>query len=235
MPNHQQRYCRGCKCTIDLAEFGHQGKQYKQCSRCRARIHHRRRSGRIVVCECGREVLETSLRDHRRTLYHEQHMALLNQQQLAKNEAANKSPEQAARKVTPAIDHPKPVLVGHAQRAPTRLVAKPAAAVHVKPATYDELEGKVAAAVHVKPAAAGQAKPAAMPVATGRAELVVKPVVKPAAIPPNAEPASRMPIKAKEPSAQVPRSFALKIPAAPASMTAASLSFERLKQLQSRP
>ena len=73
---HQEkkRYCRGCKCTADASQFISDGKQYKQCHRCRARIHDRKRSEVIVVCDCGREVLTTSLRDHLRTLYHEKRM-----------------------------------------------------------------------------------------------------------------------------------------------------------------
>ena len=127
----------------------------------------------------------------------------------------------------PAIDHPKPVAVGHVHRAPTGLVAKPAAAVNVKPATTGHVEGKAAAAVHVKHAA------------TGRAELVVKPMVKPAAIPPIRSAVSvywtQTKVQILELPPLVPRSSALKAPVAPVSTTAASLSFEKLKQLQSRP
>jgi hypothetical protein len=252
MPDHLQCYCRGCKCSVDEAEFQHQGQQYRQCSRCRARLHHRRRSDKTVVCQCGRQVLETSLRDHRRTLYHEQQMALLieNKQQTPQNEPVNKSPEQAPRKLTPrkvtprkaAIDHPKPVVAAQAQRA---------AAVHVKPLAAGQ--ARVAATVLVKPAVVGQAKPAAgeaqpaaadqamsfaKPVAIGRAELAAKPMitarVKPAAIPPDAVPASSMQTKPKETPAQMPRSPALKAPAAPVSMTPASLLFSKLK-MQARP
>jgi hypothetical protein len=242
MPDHLQR-CRGCKCDADEAEFRHQGKQYKQCSRCRARIHHRRHSSKTVVCQCGRQVLGTSLRDHLRTLYHEQQIALLvgDKQQQPKTQPVNKSPEQAPRKA--AIDHPKPVVAHQAQRAAT---------VHVKPAVAGQ--AKAAATVLVKQPAAGQAKLAAgeakpaaadlamsfaKPVATGRAELVVKPMitarVKPAAIPPDAVPASGMQTIAKDPPAQIPRSPALKAPAAPVSMTPASLLFAKLKQMQARP
>jgi hypothetical protein len=243
MPDHLQGYCRGCKCVVDEAEFQHQGQQWKQCQRCRARLHHRRRSDKTVVCQCGRQVLETSLRDHRRTLYHEQQMALLvdDKQQTPKNEPVNKSPEQAPRKA--AIHHPKPVVAAQAQRA---------AAVQVKPLAAGQ--ARAPATVLVKAAVVGQAKPAtgeaqpaaaadqamsfAKPVATGRAELVVKPMitarVKPAAIPPDAVPASGMQTIAKDPPAQIPRSPALKAPAAPVSMTPASLLFSKLK-MQARP
>lgn len=126
MPDHHQRYCRGCKCTVDEGEFQQQGKQYKQCSRCRARVHHRRRNGKTVVCQCGREVLATSMRDHRRTLYHEQQMAILNKQQMPRNAPATKSPQEAPRKMTPALGHPKPVATGQAKPAATNQ-AKPSA------------------------------------------------------------------------------------------------------------
>ena len=74
MARQEKRYCRGCKCTTDASQFISLGKQYKQCTRCRERIVDRKRSEATVVCGCGREVLKTSLRDHLRTLYHEEHM-----------------------------------------------------------------------------------------------------------------------------------------------------------------
>ena len=40
-----------------------------------ARTHSRRRNDATIACDCGREVLKTSLRDHLKTLYHEKHMA----------------------------------------------------------------------------------------------------------------------------------------------------------------
>jgi hypothetical protein len=246
MPEHLQRYCRGCKCTVDEVEFHHQGQQYKQCERCRARLHHRRRSDKTVVCQCGRQVLETSLRDHRRTLYHEQQMALLiqNKQQTAQNEPENKSPEQAPRKA--AIDHPKPVVAAQAQRAATVHVkplaacqakpananqAMPAAPVDVKPATPAQV--RTATAGQVVAAAAGPTVGQTKSVATGRAESVAA-RVKPAARPADAVPASGM-NKAKEPPAQASRSSALKAPAMPVSMTPASHLLAKLKQMEARP
>jgi hypothetical protein len=218
MPDHHEQYCRGCKCTVDESEFQDEDQQYKQCGRCRARLHHRRRSNKTVVCQCGRQVLATSLRDHRRTLYHEQHMALLvdDKQPVPKDLLVNKLPQPAPRKATPAIDHPKPVIVGHVQRAQSVATgaAELPAAVHVKPAAADQAKATV------KPAAAGQAKP----VATGRAE----PLVQPSAIPADA---SGMLAKA---STQAPRPLVMKAPAAPVSMPPASHSFAMLKQLQSR-
>ncbi len=71
----EKRYCRGCKCTVDAGVFISDGQLYKQCDRCRARVHDRQRSDATIVCECGREVLRTSLRDHLRTLYHEKRMS----------------------------------------------------------------------------------------------------------------------------------------------------------------
>jgi hypothetical protein len=250
MPDHLQGYCRGCKCTVDEAEFHHQGQQYRQCSRCRARLHHKRRSDKTVVCQCGRHVLETSLRDHRRTLYHEQQMALLvdDKQQTPKNEPVNKSPEQAFRKA--AIDHPKPVVADQAQRAATVHVkpavagqakpananqAMPAAPVNIKPATPAQV--RTATAGQVVAAAAGQAMPAvgqAKSVATGVAESVAARVnlaVRPA----DAVPASGKSVKAKEPLAQTPRSSAQKAPTAPVSMTPASHLLAKLKQMEARP
>ena len=75
MAHQEKRYCRGCKCTADASVFIGDGQQYKQCDRCRARIHDRQRSDATIVCECGREVLRTSVRDHLRTLYHEKRMS----------------------------------------------------------------------------------------------------------------------------------------------------------------
>ena len=229
MPDPHEQYCRGCKCTVDESEFQDEDQQYKQCCRCRARLHHRARSNKTVVCQCGRRVLETSLRDHRRTLYHEQQMALLvdNKQPVPKDLPVNKLSQPAPRSATPrkaAIDHSKPVMVGTAQRAavvqgqpataktaaaaadqgkPVPAKAAADAADRGKPAAADQ--GKPAA-TPVKPAAAGQAKP----VAIGRAEPPVIPVD-----------ASRM---------QAPRALVVKAPAAPVS----SDSFAMLKQLQSR-
>ena len=108
---HQEkkRYCRGCKCTADASLFFSDGKQYKQCHRCRARIHDRKRSEATVVCDCGREVLTTSLRDHLRTLYHEKRMT-----EKAPAQKAQKAHEVARapmRKPMPAAvsQQPKPV------------------------------------------------------------------------------------------------------------------------------
>jgi hypothetical protein len=99
MANQEKRYCRGCKCTTDASQFteNENGKQYKQCSRCRGRIHDRRRNDATIVCDCGREVLRTSLRDHLRTLYHEQRMAEKLLQDVARKPmplAANQQPKQ---------------------------------------------------------------------------------------------------------------------------------------------
>ena len=55
--------------------FQSDGVQYKQCDRCRGRIHDKTPSNKTVTCECGRKVLTTSLRDHLKTLFHEKHLA----------------------------------------------------------------------------------------------------------------------------------------------------------------
>lgn len=73
LPN--RRYCRGCKCMVSETCFKDHGTQYKQCDRCRGRVHDRERSRKTVMCGCGKEVLTTSLRDHLRTLFHEQYLA----------------------------------------------------------------------------------------------------------------------------------------------------------------
>jgi hypothetical protein len=70
MAHQEKRYCRGCKCTTDASLFNSNGKEYKQCNRCRGRIHDRKRTDATIVCDCGRKVLMTSLRDHLRTMYH---------------------------------------------------------------------------------------------------------------------------------------------------------------------
>ena len=75
MAHQEKRYCRGCKCIVDASLFDSNDKQYKQCDRCRARIHKRKRNETTIVCDCGSELLRTSLRDHLRTLHHEKRMA----------------------------------------------------------------------------------------------------------------------------------------------------------------
>ena len=74
MPRQEKQYCRGCKCTADASAFISDGQQYKQCDRCRARVHDRKRSDATIVCECGREMLRTSVRDYLSTLYHKKRM-----------------------------------------------------------------------------------------------------------------------------------------------------------------
>ena len=102
------QYCRGCKCTADATLFISNGKQYKQCTRCRTRIHDRKRSAATVVCDCGREVLRTSLRDHLRTLYHEKRMI---EKRPAQNEAQDVARKPLMRRPMPAAvsQQPKPV------------------------------------------------------------------------------------------------------------------------------
>ena len=102
LPN--RRYCRGCKCMVSETCFRGDGTQYKQCDRCRGRIHDRTRSSKTVMCECGRQVLTTSLRDHLRTLFHEQYLA-----EKVPTPANNKrQPDPIEEK---AADFPKPALV----------------------------------------------------------------------------------------------------------------------------
>ena len=99
--------------------------QYKQCDRCRARIRDKTRSSKTVTCECGREVLTTSLRDHLKTLFHEQYIA-----EKALLPANNKGePDPVEQK---AADLPMPSLVHRRFRVkqqPPTLQANPPKAV----------------------------------------------------------------------------------------------------------
>jgi hypothetical protein len=248
MPDPHQLYCRGCKCTVDESEFQDEDQQYKQCYRCRARLHHRARSNKTVVCQCGRRVLETSLRDHRKTLYHEQQMARLVDDKQHLPVDVNKLPQPAPPNATlrqAAIDHSKPGMVGPAQRA----AAVPGQPAIAKTAAAAADQGKPAAAGQGKPAiskaaaaAADQGNPAA---AAGQAKATVKPAAadqgKPAAAD-QSKPAAagqaksvatgraEPPVIPAKASMQALRPLVIKAPAAPVS----SDSFAMLKQLQSR-
>ena len=131
---HQEkkRYCRGCKCTADASQFISDGKQYKQCHRCRARIHDRKRSEATVVCDCGREVLTTSLRDHLRTLYHDKRMT-----EKAPAQKAQKAHEVARvpmrKPMSAAVSQqPKPVSAS-ASISPPKPVSAPAQMTKIVP------------------------------------------------------------------------------------------------------
>ena len=103
-----RQYCRGCKCMVDEACFRDDGEVYKQCDRCRGRVHDRTRSCKMVTCECGKQVLTSSLRDHLRTLFHEQYLvgrALLP----ANNKGAAEVVDRRVAAV--AANSPKPALV----------------------------------------------------------------------------------------------------------------------------
>ena len=120
---HQEkkRYCRGCKCTTDASQFISNGEQYKQCTRCRERIIDRKRSDATIVCDCGREVLRTSLRDHLRTLYHEKRMS-------------EKEPAQKAQKAEDVARPPKP----KPMPAAVSQQIKPVSSQQLKPAVSQE-------------------------------------------------------------------------------------------------
>jgi len=148
MAHPEKYYCRGCKCTTNTHLFNSNGKRYKQCNRCRERIRHRKQNVATIVCECGREVLRTSLRDHVRTLYHEQHVG--------EKKARTVAPTPAHKAIVPMVSQqPKPVPINYqpkpvpATPAPvTKLVAKaPSSIVFRKksaiPVTLDSLRAKL--------------------------------------------------------------------------------------------
>ena len=145
MTRQEKQYCRGCKCTTDASQFISLGKQYKQCNRCRERIVDRKRSDATIVCDCGREVLKTSLRDHLRTLYHEKHMiekAPMHKAQKAANVARPPLPAAVSQQHKPAviIQQPKPVISQQ-----LRAVSASASIGPPKPVSYVFRKAQVAA------------------------------------------------------------------------------------------